>query len=97
MIKGCQKKIIFIQGGESSPFETAYFVLKKDSENCCHGGDDILKEADRIIAERLPDVKKKHNRRAKFKQMLYRLMLFTTGLLLGGGAGAGIAWLMLNI
>ena len=94
MIKGCQKKIIFIQGSENSPFETAYFVLKKDSEDCCHGGDDIIKEANRIISESLPDVKRKNKKRAKLKQMLYRIMLFGIGLLLGGGAGAGIILLL---
>ena len=95
MIKGCQKKIIFIQGSENSPFETAYFVLKKDSEDCCQGGDDIIKEADRIICESLPDVKRKHKKRAKLKQTLYRIILFATGVLFGCGAGAGIVLLLI--
>ena len=32
MIKGCQRKMIVVQGKDKSIFETAYFVLRHESE-----------------------------------------------------------------
>ncbi|MBE6550246.1 MAG: hypothetical protein E7670_07450 [Ruminococcaceae bacterium] len=93
MIRACQKKILFVAGAEHSAFETAYFVLRENSESLCLGGDDIIKEADRIINERLPAVKKKKQRLEKIKKVL----LFTTsalsGALVGGGTVAIISFL----
>ena len=84
MIKGCEKKIIFIQGGESSPFENAYFVLRKDSEKCCNGGDDILREANRIINERIPSGKIKSSRKKrKLKSIVLSVASLAVGMLCG--------------
>jgi len=84
MIKGCQKKIIFIQGSESSPFENAYFILRKESEECCSGGDDILREANRIISESMPGGKnKKSKRRRKLKSLLLSFACLVIGMLCG--------------
>ena len=83
MIKGCEKKIIFIQGGESSPFENAYFVLRRESEKCCNGGDDILREANRIITESIPDLKNKARRKRKLKSILLSVMSLGLGMLCG--------------
>lgn len=84
MIKGCQKKIIFIQGGESSPFENAYFILRKDSEECCNGGDDILREANRIISESMPNGKRKASRKKqKLKSLILSLACLFIGMLCG--------------
>ena len=70
MIKACQKKILYVVGGENSVFESAYFVLREDNDSHCLGGDDILKEAERIISERLPEAKKKQRKREKFKKAI---------------------------
>lgn len=88
MIKGCQKKIIIIEGGESSPFETAFFVLRKNTGDCCAGGDDILREADRIISESIPDVCLKRRKRERLIKMLVPGAFLLIGLLLGGSGCA---------
>jgi len=85
MIKACQKKILYVVGAENSMFETAYFVLRENSEDAYSGGDDILKEADRIISERLPIAKKKKKRREKAKKTLTVAISALSGILLGGG------------
>ena len=82
MIKGCEKKLILIPCGESSPFETAYFILRKDSEDVCGGGNNILKEADRIIAERSYSRKKKRKFFA-FRKGLTVFFCFSAGFVLG--------------
>jgi len=85
MIKACQKKILYVEGTESCVFESAYFVLRENSEDLCIGGEDILKEADRIINERLPGVKRKKRRLDKIKKAL----LVSASVLSGALAGAG--------
>lgn len=82
MIKGCEKKLILVPCGEASPFETAYFILRKDSEDICGGGDNILKEADRIIAERSYSRKKKR-RFFAFRKGLTIFFCFATGFVFG--------------
>lgn len=94
MIKGCQRKIIFIKGRENSPFENAYFVLRKDSEECCNGGDDILREADRIISETIPAVRKKRERRTRLKRRLISLAWFVLGV--AAGVGVTVAVMLLG-
>ena len=86
MIKGCEKKMIVVDGGESSPFESAYFVLKRDSE-VCGGGGDILREADRIIAESMPGGRVRARKREKIK----RVLISSAAFLLGGFIGCGIS------
>jgi len=88
MIKACQKKILYVEGSESCAFESAYFVLRENSEDLCHGGEDILKEADRIINERLPGVKRKKRRIEKTKKALLLMASTGAGALVGGGAVA---------
>lgn len=82
MIKGCQKKIIFVQGGESSPFENAYFILRKENDDIA-GSDNILREADRIISESVVGIKKKYHRRKKLKSILASVLSLLTGVLCG--------------
>ena len=94
MIKACQKKILYVVGGENSVFESAYFVLREDNDSHCLGGDDILKEAERIISERLPEAKKKQRKREKFKKAIGITVGALSGALAGGGV-VSILWLIL--
>ena len=50
MVRGCQKKIIYLKNTQSNIFEEAYFVIKEEvieerSEN------DMVEEANRILNE----------------------------------------------
>ncbi len=87
MIKGCEKKILFIEGNENSPFETAYFVLKKDSDSGS-GGDDIVRAADLIINERLPEENRRQKKKAKAKRAFALMLSGVMGFLIGGGSAA---------
>ena len=62
MIKGCEKKIIFLENTKSKYFEQAYLVIKDDIYTCDEG--EILGEAERIIfgAEGCKKAKKKQKR-----------------------------------
>ena len=47
MIKGCQREMIVMQTAESTLFESAYFILRREKRPC--GTQDMLAEANRII------------------------------------------------
>lgn len=82
MIKGCEKKLILVPCGEASPFETAYFILRKDAEELCGGGDNIIKEADRIIARHSYSRKKKR-RFYGWRKALTIFFCFSAGAIFG--------------
>ncbi len=86
MIRGSQKKVLFIEGSESSLFESAYFVLRKSAEDSGASHDDMVREANRIIEERvsLGRSRRRDRRIAKIRTTA----LFLLGSLAGGGASA---------
>ena len=49
MVRGCEKKVVFLKNTGSEFFEEAYFVLHSACES--QGGDDMIAEANRIISE----------------------------------------------
>ena len=51
MVRGCQKKIIYLKNSGSSLFEEAYFVIKNDSQYEEISECDMIEEANRIINE----------------------------------------------
>ncbi len=63
MIKGCKKKIIYLKNTDSTLFDEAYFVLRKDSDKENYRESDMVDEAKRIVegasGERSVDKKRK--------------------------------------
>ena len=52
MVRGCQKKIIYLKNTRSDIFDEAYFVIKEDMIERMPADDtDMVKEASRIIDE----------------------------------------------
>ena len=49
MLKGYQRKMVVVQGREKEAFETAYFVLRRESEKKSFRKGELLEEANRII------------------------------------------------
>jgi hypothetical protein len=54
MIKGCQRKIIYLKDTGSNAFDEAYFILKSDAEDGVSRGLDLVGEAKRIAAGASP-------------------------------------------
>ena len=79
MLRGCQKQMIVLQTEESSVFESAFFVLRR--ENPPVGVDDMLAEANRIIGEGVRKIPKKQG-------LLRGSLLILLGAVLGAGAFA---------
>ena len=76
MLKGCQKKIIFLKDTGCDIFEEAYFVIKPEYDSM--NKDDIVCEATKI-ANGIYQEKSKGTQK---KQTLYPLVL-SVGMLIG--------------
>lgn len=83
MIKGAQKKMIVVRTGNSRYFETAYFVMKNETD-AQQDRRDMLAEANAIIEGVDAQPKKKESGRRSVGVLL-RGFLFMSGLLLGSG------------
>ena len=91
MIKGCQRKMIMVRGGSTSPFEAAYFIMKSSPEYDRLGESDMASEAGRIIAENSVesnDPGAARSKRDSKNERRRRIAAFCLGLLLGGAAAS---------
>lgn len=77
MLKGTEKKIIYLKSTKSKHFDEAYFVLKDDIINDRDG--EILEEAERIIFKTDAFSKRKQRKKVSFKGCF----LFSLGTLTG--------------
>ena len=85
MIKGCEKKIIMLEGNESSVFECAYFVMRKNAGARGDGERDMIREANRIVELCLPGGMLRAERKKRLRSFLCRGAIFLLGALLGAG------------
>ncbi len=68
MIRGAKKQIVVLRTGGSRYFDAAYFVLRRDVERDV-AGTDILREANKIVAEStlsLPSKKRRLSQQSVF-------------------------------
>ena len=88
MIRGTQKRMIVVKTADSSCFEEAYFLIRRD---CSAGGGDMVDEANRIVEQLEGGVADKRSRKIR---VLRGVALFVCGC----GIGAALtAILMLLI
>lgn len=59
IFKGCQRKLIMMPTKSSSLFETAYFILREDTERRSPTPNEMLCEATRILEENALTKKKR--------------------------------------
>ncbi|MBE6622393.1 MAG: hypothetical protein E7630_05540 [Ruminococcaceae bacterium] len=83
MIKGTHRHMVILKNTESPLFEEAYFILRDRAEPNDRP-DDMVAEANRIIAANvLPPAQKPK------REILWRILFFLAGLL-AGGVGAAL-------
>ena len=56
MIKGCQKNVVWIRSTESELFEEAYFIISDKIKRKQVSENDMVSEANRLIADRFAPV-----------------------------------------
>lgn len=89
MLKGAQKRMYVVKMGQDSPFEEAYFVLKRECDTV--PGKDMVSEAARIIKQSAgqqgtPD--------STSRRTWHSVLIFACGLVTGGGIAAAICLLL---
>ena len=91
MIKGCQKKIIFLESTKSKYFDQAYLVMKDDLYTMDEK--EILSEAEKIIfgAEHCKKVTPKKALPFSWKSVL----LFVGGIILGASIAFSVAFFII--
>ena len=77
MIKGCQKRMIFIKDTGSDLFDEAYFVLKSDIPSQDDFENDIIKTATAIVNQN------QFRRKRKPLKISKSVLLFLLGMLIG--------------
>lgn len=58
MVRGCQRKVIFLKNCESEFFSEAYFIIDEKAYSSRRSEDDMIAEANRIVEENLTMGKK---------------------------------------
>ena len=89
MLKGAQKRMYVVKMGQDSPFEEAYFVLKRECDAVV--GTDMVSEATRIIKQ---SVGQEQERACGNKRLWQSVLIFACGLVTGGGIVAAICLLL---
>ena len=86
MLRGCQKKIVFLKNTGSKIFDEAYFVISdKGKESAPH---DLIVEANRIIEENVLGKEKIGASTSLVRRLLKnRLIAFLLGAFLSGTLG----------
>lgn len=89
MLKGAQKRMYVVKLGQDSPFEEAYFVLKREKDAVA--GKDMVSEATNIIRQ---STAQERVSQASPKRLQAAAVGFACGLLTGGGIAAVICLLL---
>lgn len=92
MIKGVQRKMIVVKTDNSNVFETAYFVLRSDSDKSKSDAIDMLTEANRIVNEGNDTKKSKKEKKKRFGRFA-AFCIFLLGVVFGTAASF-LVWLI---
>ena len=82
MIKGVQRKMIVVKTDNSNVFESAYFILRSDSDKSKSGALDMLSEATRIVNESDESKKTKKEKKKRFGRFA-AFCIFLLGVIFG--------------
>jgi len=94
VIKGTNRSVVIINPEPKSIFETAFFVLKKDAGNCNLKNNDMISEANKIIAESYIN-----SRSYSMKKLPFAIRRRTLGIIMflsGTACGALVCYVVFN-
>ena len=84
MVRGCQRKVIFVKNTGSEMFDEALFFVSRDMAKE-RSDEDMIKEANRIISEQMIDREKE---KGFFARVFHLALKYGAAFLLGVGACA---------
>ena len=88
MIKGVQKNMVWVQTPKSGYFEEAYFVVRRELSSEKQRSNEMLREANRILAEHEAGVEREKPTQKGNKERL----LFFFGGMLSGSLMVALLW-----
>ena len=83
MVRGCQRKVIFLKNTESKIFSEAYFIVDDKTHDVCEA--DMVREANRIIEANLARGASEGTRgRGRISRIFVTLIKSVPAFILGG-------------
>lgn len=86
MVRGCQRKVIFLKNTESKIFSEAYFIVDDKATGICEA--DMIREANRIIEENLARGARERSAGGRGVSRLFKRLLRGIPTFILGGAVA---------
>ena len=83
MVRGCQRKVIFLKNTDSKIFTEAYFIVDDRASEV--GESDMLREANRIIEENLSRTAGLRRERRGSHRVITALIRSIPAFIIGGG------------
>lgn len=88
MVRGCQRKVIFLKNTESEIFSEAYFIVDGRSREV--GEADMVREANRIIENNLTAGASAIRGKGGFRRAMGAIIRGIPAFLLGGGVATAL-------
>ncbi len=85
MVRGCQRRVIFLKNTDSKVFSEAYFIIDDRSPASTMSEADMVKEANRIIDESLAARADAREPRTAFSSALSFVLRHLPAFLVGAG------------
>ena len=92
MVRGCQRKVIFLKNTESKIFSEAYFIVDDKAPDTAEG--DMIREANRIIEENLRATRDE-SRKLGLRQIVGAILRSMPAFLAGAGVATVICLIFL--
>ena len=83
MVRGCQKKIIYLKNTESEVFDEAYFVVSENALTSKIDECDMIEEANKILDECIFAEEEKSLKNKIFDIVKRKVIPFVSGIALG--------------
>ena len=94
MVRGCQRKVIFLKNTESKIFSEAYFIVGDKATDICEA--DMIREANRIIEENLArGASERFGRKRGISRLFTALVKGIPAFILGGAIATVICLVFL--
>ena len=93
MVRGCQRKVIFLKNTESKIFSEAYFIVDDKAQEASEV--DMVREANRIIDENLAHTTVNGERRRGVGRILGAMLRGIPAFLIGAGVAAVVCLVFL--
>jgi len=91
MVRGCQRRVIFVKNTGSEMFDEALFFVGEDTTRE-RSDEDMIREADRIISEEICDYDKREGIRSR---PLKAILKYGISFIIGALSGSLLVALML--